>query len=459
MASDEDTVPIRERVYQIIIKSQYGDRTSRFYDLFIVCVALVSLVPLMFKETNAVLAWWDLATVYILFVDYILRWLTYDYHTGRSGWRAFLSYPFTPWAIIDLLGILPSFGLLPSSFMFLRILRVFKVLRYSRSLTLVANVFKSERDTLLSVLVIALGYIFISALAMFVYEPDTFEDFFGALYWATTALTTVSYGDVYPHTDAGRVISMVSSLFGIAVIALPAGIVTGGFIDEMKRSREDPEAYYRDAEMPVATHVDAGRFLGVLGDNPRFAPSVAIMVLGCIIDVALFELANACGWPVWLDDAGTALVSFALGPYCGIAVALVNSIYLSVFHYGASNMVYFATGTLVALAYGCLLYPLRGKWRENAGKSVRDVALCVLLVTICTSLLNVAYLVWLHGGSSLDPEEIESVQLMISYGADGLLALFCGLLAVRVLDAVAVAGIVALVWRIVPKRIKALKDA
>lgn len=395
MASDEDTVSIRERVYQIIIKSQYGDRTSRFYDLFIVCVALVSLVPLMFKETNAVLAWWDLATVYILFVDYILRWLTYDYHTGRSGWRAFLSYPFTPWAIIDLLGILPSFGLLPSSFMFLRILRVFKVLRYSRSLTLVANVFKSERDTLLSVL----------------------------------------------------------------VIALPAGIVTGGFIDEMKRSREDPEAYYRDAEMPVATHVDAGRFLGVLGDNPRFAPSVAIMVLGCIIDVALFELANACGWPVWLDDAGTALVSFALGPYCGIAVALVNSIYLSVFHYGASNMVYFATGTLVALAYGCLLYPLRGKWRENAGKSVRDVALCVLLVTICTSLLNVAYLVWLHGGSSLDPEEIESVQLMISYGADGLLALFCGLLAVRVLDAVAVAGIVALVWRIVPKRIKALKDA
>lgn len=66
-----------------------------------------------------------------------------------------------------------------------------------------------------SVLMIAIAYIFISALAMFAYEPDTFDSFFHALYWATTALTTVGYGDVYPVTDVGKLISMVSSLFGI----------------------------------------------------------------------------------------------------------------------------------------------------------------------------------------------------------------------------------------------------
>ncbi|MEG0214985.1 MAG: potassium channel family protein, partial [Hungatella sp.] len=85
---------------------------------------------------------------------------------------------------------------------------------------------------MISVLVIAVAYIFISALIMFCYEPDTFEDFFESLYWATTALTTVGYGDIYPVSIVGRLISMISSVFGIAVIALPAGVVTSGFMNE-----------------------------------------------------------------------------------------------------------------------------------------------------------------------------------------------------------------------------------
>ncbi len=78
----------------------------------------------------------------------------------------------------------------------------------------------------------------VSALAMFAYEPDTFDSFFHALYWATTALTTVGYGDVYPVTDVGKLISMVSSLFGIAVIAMPAGIITSSFMEEISRDKE-----------------------------------------------------------------------------------------------------------------------------------------------------------------------------------------------------------------------------
>ena len=112
------------------------------------------------------------------------------------------------------------------------------MLYYSKTFSYVANVFKNERKTLGYVLIIALAYIFVSALAMFAYEPDTFDNFFEALYWATTALTTVGYGDVYPVTEVGRLISMISSLFGIAVIAMPAGVVTAGFMDEIGRAKE-----------------------------------------------------------------------------------------------------------------------------------------------------------------------------------------------------------------------------
>ncbi len=91
-------------------------------------------------------------------------------------------------------------------------------------------------------------YIFVSGLIMFVNEPETFDNFFDALYSATTALTTVGYGDVYPTTDLGKFISMASSLFGIAVIALPAGIITGGFLEQIRQCQEDREAYFRSVE-------------------------------------------------------------------------------------------------------------------------------------------------------------------------------------------------------------------
>ncbi len=116
-------------------------------------------------------------------------------------------------------------------------LRIFKVFHYSKSFLYIANAFKKERKTLGSVLIIAIAYIFISAMVMFVYEPATFNSFFDALYWATTALTTVGYGDVYPVSSMGKLISMVSSLFGIAVISLPAGIITASFVEEINKDK------------------------------------------------------------------------------------------------------------------------------------------------------------------------------------------------------------------------------
>ncbi len=439
---------MRYRLYQIIQRAEPGDKTSRVYDLFIVCVALLSLVPLTFKEWDAVLYWWDLITVYILFFDYVLRWITNDFRTGKTGWKAFARYPFTPWAIVDLLGILPSLGLLPVSFKFLRVLRLFKVLRYSRSLTLVSNVLKSEKDTLLSVLVIALGYIFVSALLMFTYEPDTFDNFFGALYWATTALTTVGYGDVYPHSDVGRVISMVSSIFGIAVIALPAGIVTGGFMDQMNESRKHPATYYKVADESALLNPTVNdKFLGVLRSDPRFMPSLVFMGLCCVLNAVFYELAAAAGLPVWLDTVGTALCSVALGPYAGILVALVDNLYLCTVHYDTSAIVYFSTSAMAALCYGCLLHPLRhGKWKQQRKHAAAMVAVTILILTVGVAILDYIFLLWLNGGAIADPQELAIALQIESMGLAQAPAYFCALLVERFADAVAVCALCALLW-------------
>lgn len=60
---------------------------------------------------------------------------------------------------------------------------------------------------------------------------------FDAIYWATISLTTVGYGDVYAVSEIGKFITMISSVLGVAVVALPAGIIMAGYQDELNKSK------------------------------------------------------------------------------------------------------------------------------------------------------------------------------------------------------------------------------
>ena len=151
-------------------------------------------------------------------------------------------------AIIDLLSILPTINLISPTFKvarvsrLLKILRVVKVVRYFESLEIILSVIRKQRKILYTVLSLALFYTFITAMIMFNAEEDInpetgkylFDDFFDAFYWAACTLTTVGYGDLYPISDTGRIISIISSLVGIAIIALPSGVITAGYLDELR---------------------------------------------------------------------------------------------------------------------------------------------------------------------------------------------------------------------------------
>ena len=81
-------------------------------------------------------------------------------------------------------------------------------------------------------------YTLISALVIYNLEPESFENFFEAIYWATVSLTTVGYGDIYPVSTVGRVVAMISSVFGIAIVALPSGVITAGYLAEIEKGEE-----------------------------------------------------------------------------------------------------------------------------------------------------------------------------------------------------------------------------
>ena len=241
----------RNRIFEIVERGGHSDKVSIVYDILMLIAIAASIIPLMFVREIPAFKWIEQVTVTIFILDYLLRWITADMKLGKKGW-SFIVYPFTPMAIIDLLSILPGLSVLSSGFKVFRvtrlfkILRIFKFLRYSDKLEILWHVIKKEKGVLLSVLGISVFYVFITALIMFNAEPHinpmtgavTFSSFFDALYWATVTLTTVGYGDLCPVTDIGRCISMLSSLFGVAIIALPSGVITASYLDELRKKNE-----------------------------------------------------------------------------------------------------------------------------------------------------------------------------------------------------------------------------
>ncbi len=241
---------MRKRLFEIIEADDPADGhdiASTIYDVVMIVLIVLSLLPLTVKEDPPIYTLFERVTVAVFSLDYLLRWATADCKFRQSGLTPFLRYPFSPMAIVDLLSILPSLMMIHPAFRLLRVmrllralrvLRVFKVVRYSDTFRILYEVLRESRQPLTAVLSLAVGYIVLSALVMFTVEAESFNNYFEAVYWATMSLTTVGYGDIYPVTATGRIVTMVSSLMGIAIIALPSSIITAGYIRALNRRME-----------------------------------------------------------------------------------------------------------------------------------------------------------------------------------------------------------------------------
>ena len=260
---------MRKRLYEIIETAKEDDRLSNVYDVFMMIVIVASLVPLAFKTEYRAFAIVERIATVIFIIDYLLRFATADLKLKKGG-LSFLIYPFTPMALIDLLCILPSLSIVGNAFRVLkvfrllrtlRVFRVFKAVRYSKSINMVREVFALQKKPLATVLALAVGYILVSALVIFNVEPDMFGNFLDAVYWATVSLTTMGYGDITPVTSIGRIITMLSAVFGIAIIALPSGIITAGFMrilseEQQREAREEAAKLLAEAKDPdILDHI------------------------------------------------------------------------------------------------------------------------------------------------------------------------------------------------------------
>jgi len=192
----------------------------------------------------------EVFSLMIFTLEYFARvWISIEHDDRRRSHyiKARLRYMLTPMALIDLLAIVPSyfmviFGTDLLMLRALRLVRVFKLTRYSRSMELLVTVAKQEAENMISAIFILWILIIIAATGIFLLEghiqPKEFGSIPRALWWATVTLTTVGYGDVVPVTVMGKIFGIVIVILGIGMAALPAGILASGFTSEINRRRE-----------------------------------------------------------------------------------------------------------------------------------------------------------------------------------------------------------------------------
>ncbi len=235
----------------------------------VIAVALETLEGLASRHAMLFLAI-EVAVVTLFTVEYAVRvWVAPEGEpdAARDPWGARRRYLRSPLALIDLLAILPFyFNLLvpigPDWLRILRLARLLKVARYAPALSLFAAVLHNERRPLLAALLVMMVLLMLESGIMFVLEreaqPKAFASIPHTMWWTIVTMASVGYGDITPVTPGGKVFAGIVMLMGIAMFAVPAGILATGFASEI-RKRDFVVTWHTVAKVPLFAGLDAAR--------------------------------------------------------------------------------------------------------------------------------------------------------------------------------------------------------
>ena len=247
----------RQKIHALVYDSAYGGRLKDFFNVFINVWVLISVLAVVMESVASVsylisieFVILDTIAVAIFSVEYMMRIYSAVEEPGHRNPLTGRIKQFTnPSTLIDFLAILPFFleVLLHHvlDLRFLRIFRLARLLKLTRGSDATGTLFKVIKREwpvmsaaafvmiLLIVLTASLGYLVEHAA-----QPEKFENIPTAIYWAVITLASVGYGDISPITPIGRAITVVMSLVGIGIFAIPAGLLASAFSDQLHKERE-----------------------------------------------------------------------------------------------------------------------------------------------------------------------------------------------------------------------------
>jgi len=233
---------------------------GKAFHFFMIILIILNVVAVMaetvqnFEDNYSVLFDdFEIFSVTIFTGEYFLRLWSCNIHNKYKGhlWGR-IRFLIAPMSVIDLIAIVPFYLplLLPIDLRFLRVLRLFRIFRifklgrYSDAYRLISRVVREKAEYLGVSMVFVLSLLIIASSIMYYIEhdaqPETFSSIPATMWWAVITLTTVGYGDIYPITPLGKILSGFIAFLGIGLFALPAGILASGFSEELNREKSCP---------------------------------------------------------------------------------------------------------------------------------------------------------------------------------------------------------------------------
>lgn len=241
---------VKTRLFNLIRDDDVNDLPANIFDGSIIALILINVILIILDTFSfpdpyhAVSEAVETFSVAVFTLEYLCRlWVSDLQYPERSPGRARLHYIFSWMAVFDLLAILPFY--LPFVFPFdlrvlrsLRLIHMFRLIRVNRFTTAfhtVTTVFRKKTQQLLSSIFLVGILMVVSSILMYDVEheaqPEVFTNALSGFWWAISTLTTVGYGDIYPVTVLGKILSAVISVLGVGMIAVPAGILAAGFTE------------------------------------------------------------------------------------------------------------------------------------------------------------------------------------------------------------------------------------
>ena len=224
------------------------------FDTFIYSLIIGNIIAMVLESHQSIQVqfteffhYFELVSILIFSFEYLYR-INQSYRENK--WTGVRSYIFSFFGIIDLISILPfyvkQFVLLDGRFFrilrLFRLTRVFKLGRDSKSLKLFIKALNGVKNELKFTLFLSVLTILFSASAIYFLEnkaqPEVFSSITASIWWATVSLATVGYGDVVPITLWGKVFASIISLVGIGIVAIPTGIISASFVEEIHNSKK-----------------------------------------------------------------------------------------------------------------------------------------------------------------------------------------------------------------------------
>jgi len=253
---------MKQKIFEILDEHEKSDNyLGKAIDLFIIVLIILSVIEVILESFEVIHVQYastfyrfEIFTVVVFSLEYVLRiWIADLKFPHLSKAKARWKFIFSTTGMIDLIAVLPFY--LPFILRFdfrvvrvlrvVRLMRIFKISRYTKSLRLVGNLVVQKRSELATTIFITFILILLSSTIMYDLEheiqPDKFPNIVSTFWWAVATLTTVGYGDVYPVTGWGKFISGVIAVLGIGLVALPTGIISSGFIEQLESKNKEKE--------------------------------------------------------------------------------------------------------------------------------------------------------------------------------------------------------------------------